>query len=591
MNVSSDWISLKWDYPVDSGNNRTIIRVDSLGMEVGYNVTAIPVAGEDGSVGAGAVMKVRNVKMEGIVLQNLKQGQLYRFIVQVSNTMGISPTQDRELMGRPVGLPQQPLDLKFQINPFNLTNATGNRNGSLTWREPLDTGLGVPCDANSMWTSCAQYPLVVDRYQVKTMDGSVKQPVALSPQNSTAEQINVEFDTKYYKFMVSAGNRQGDVLGRYSSVGPYADTKGVLSGKPLKMRILYYPWVTNVSAGNVGVADEAVMTPAQGRGISDYCFREGNSISSAAGVTDAPCPADSEDADVLWVPPAQCARCKDPELSVFVDSAYTFKVRAIKEQDLDFAEFDPEDIRIEHNLQEIFGLTWTSMIDLNYLTFRCGARSDSQHWSDQEACNAVNQTTSQNTSQDGGSFSNVQGYGWKEVAVAFTANKAMAASGFTARMCFTAVTPTNKRSQMCIDVRVIRPDPQFFEFTLEHSVTMGCRFSTDVSAEDRTELGLRRETALEKNYLVGIKDIGGRIESLYRSTPFPALPAGAKLFPKGNTMATNNSITYRFQWTPKRFQEGFVYLVNLEARGYLGESQVPGVVGSPLREITLRING
>ena len=72
---------------------------------------------------------------------------------------------------------------------------------------------------------------------------------------------------------------------------------------------------------------------------------------------------------------------------------------------------------------------------------------------------------------------------------------------------------------------------------------MGCVFTTDVTAEDRTELRLSRQTALEKNYLVGISSIGGLMRSAYRETPFPALPAGAQLFPQGLTQPTNNSIT------------------------------------------------
>lgn len=157
-------------------------------------------------------------------------------------------------------------------------------------------------------------------------------------------------------------------------------------------------------------------------------------------------------------------------------------------------------------------------------------------------------------------------------------------------MCFAGITPSNKRSQMCIDVRIIRPDPQFVEFKLQHDVTMGCRFSTELTAEDRTEIGISRQTALEKNYLVGISSIGGRLESRYRSRPFPALPDGARLFPAGLTMATNNSITYRFEWTPKRFQEGFTYIVDLEARGYLGDIRMRGMEGSPLTRISLTIN-
>jgi hypothetical protein len=144
---------------------------------------------------------------------------------------------------------------------------------------------------------------------------------------------------------------------------------------------------------------------------------------------------------------------------------------------------------------------------------------------------------------------------------------------------------------MCVLVRVIRPDPQFVVFTRQHNVTMGCRFMTDVTAEDRTEIKISRQTALEKNYLVDMTSTGGRKESRYRSTPFPWLPAGAVLNPLGQTSPTNNSMTYRFQWTPARFQEAFTYIVNLEARGFVLGTQMAGVPGNALRTISLEING
>jgi adenine/guanine phosphoribosyltransferase-like PRPP-binding protein len=50
-------------------------------------------------------------------------------------------------------------------------------------------------------------------------------------------------------------------------------------------------------------------------------------------------------------------------------------------------------------------------------------------------------------------------------------------------------------------------------------------------------------------------------------------------------------MTYRFQWTPARFQEAFTYIVNLEARGFVLGTQMAGVPGNALRTISLEING
>mmetsp|Transcript_49411 Transcript_49411/g.72480 ORF Transcript_49411/g.72480 Transcript_49411/m.72480 type:complete len:922 (-) Transcript_49411:1602-4367(-) len=587
VQVFSDRIELQWVLPLDSGNNKTTYTAGSIA--VGYMVKLVPQKGSDNSVKAGAVTKEVSVTSERVVVQVL-QGQLYQFRIKVNNSMGFS--EERTLLGRAVSPPQNPRNLTFQINPFNLTNATGNRNGSLSWNEPFDTGLGVRCGPSTRWTSCQQYPLLVNRYKLRRVYGPGAEPPStsvnldLAVQPSNEKQINVSYDKQYYKFRVAAGNQQEAVLGNFSALGQEEDTtqnpNGVLAGPPLSMRLLYSPWATNVTGAGVGVSQEILVDPTQGRGISDYCFTSNNNDTSV--VAGSKCPADDADVDVYWMPPSECERCKDPELSVFVDSVYTFRLRAVKDFDYDFAEFDPDDIRIENNLPELLGHNWQSIVSLNYTVFRCSAKSPDQHWSDQEACDTVNATNSR-----GGQTRDVDGYGWKEVVVSITATKDMASRGLNSRICFTAIAPppSNKRSLMCVDVRVIRPDPQFSEFTLNHKVTMGCRFSTDVTAQDRTELVLSRETALEKNYLVGISSSGGRIESLYRSTPFPALPTGARLFPKGLTMATNNSITYRFEWTPKRFQEGFRYVVHLEARGFLGDTPVAGVTGSPLREISL----
>ena len=582
ISISLNEIAMMWLLPLDSGNNRTT--GDAGAMVVEYEVVARPVAGPDGSVKPGAVTVVRDVSDESISLPVL-QGQLYEFSVRSNNTMGFTQ-EPSVLLGRAVGPPQQPRDFTFQINPLNLTNAMGNRIGYLVWKEPLDTGLGVTCGPDTQWTWCSanQYPLKIVRYRLRRVDvdTGVEQDLSLV-QPSTEKFIDVTYEAQYYMFKVKAGNKQQEIVGNFSEDGPDAVSStvstGLFSGPPLKMRLLYTPWATNVSSVDVGVLEEEVVDPPQSRGISDYCFTNGSSVGSK-------CPADDAVVDAAWTPPEHCARCADPELSVFVDAAYTFKVRAVKEIDQDFAEFDPDDIVIENNLAEILGNipNWQSLVSLNYTVFRCSALNEFQHASDQAACDEVNRT-------NGVTFAGRNGYGWKEVEVTFTATKEMASQGFTASMAFTAITPTNKRSKITVNVRAIRPDPQFFEFTRNHDVTMGCVFTTDVTAEDRTELRLSRQTALEKDYLVGISSIGGAMRSAYRETPLPALPAGARLFPQGLTQPTNNSITYRFEWTPRRFQEGFTYIVNLQARGFLGSTPVPGVEGSPLREISLEING
>lgn len=534
-------------------------------MAVGYLVTAVPVPAASGAVLVQSVTTTR-------VVMNVLLGQLYQFRVVVNNSMGFSKEvpQDK-ILARAVRAPDKPQKVTLVINPLNMTNGTGNRNGSLSWLDPIDTGLGVPCAPGTEWTGCLDYALRINRYRVERyVDGSAW---SLLPANLSNEiRIPVVYASALYQFRVAAGNLQERVVGSFSQIGAFAESVGLLSGPPLSMRLLYYPWSTNSSQ----MTREVLLAPTQSRGVSDWCF-----VANGGA-----CPSD-DDVSVDWVPPATCQLCKNPELQIFIGSVYKFKVRAVKAIDVDFAEFPPDAITLEHNLPQALGRNWQTMVSINSSTFRCSAPGPDTHESDVEACARVNATKI----QDGKARWDAWGYGWKELEVSFTANLQFLADGGATELCFTAITPSNKRSKMCVLVRVIRPDPEFVVFTRQHNVTMGCRFMTDVTAEDRTEMKISRQTALEKDYLVDITSTGGRKESRYRSTPFPWLPPGAVLNPLGQTSPTNNSITYRFQWTPTRFQEAFTYIVNLEARGFVLDMQMAGVAGNALRTISLEING
>ena len=143
--VKNDRISIAWDEPLDSGNNRMTYTAEA--MNVSYGVTARPECGSDSTrynrCGAGDVpfqTSTLNYPLTG-----LYQGQLYTLLVRSQNEMGSS--QAVSLLGRPVSAPEAPRDVALLINPLNLTNGTGNRVGLVTWSPPLDTGLGVPCAA------------------------------------------------------------------------------------------------------------------------------------------------------------------------------------------------------------------------------------------------------------------------------------------------------------------------------------------------------------------------------------------------------------------------------------------------------------
>ena len=569
--VNENRIELNWTVPHDSGNKRTAGTNGS--MAVGYLVTAVPVPATSGALRVGAAVLVQSVTTTRVVM-NVLLGQLYQFRVVVNNSMGFSKEvpQDK-ILARAVRAPDKPRKVTFVINPLNMTNGTGNRNGSLSWLDPLDAGLGVACGVDTEWTGCRDYALRINRYRVERF---VDSSLSILPANLSNEiRIPVAYASALYKFQVAAGNLQEGVVGSFSQIGAFAESRvglPLMSGPPLSMRLLYYPWSSNSSQAT----HETVLAPTQSRGVSDWCF-----VANGGA-----CPSD-DDVNVDWVPPATCELCKNPELQIFIGSVYRFKVRAVKAIDIDFAEFSPDEITLEHNLPQALGPTWQTTVSINSSTFRCSAPGPDTHKSDVEACASVNATNI----QDGRAKWDAWGYGWKELEVSFTATLQFLADGGATELCFTAITPSNKRSKMCVLVRVIRPDPQFVVFTRQHNVTMGCRFMTDVTAEDRTEIKISRQTALEKDYLVDITSTGGRKESRYRSTPFPWLPTGAVLNPLGQTSPTNNSMTYRFQWTPARFQEAFTYVVNLEARGFVLGTQMAGVLGNPLRTISLEING
>ncbi len=171
----------------------------------------------------GAVQSTISIS-ETLDITPLRQGQLYRLLVKSQTVMGFS--SEMELLGRPVGPPAKPRDFTFQINPFNLTNGTGNRYGMVSWREPLDTGLGVPCDSSASWTACGKYPLKVVAYNLRRvfeLEG-VEAVIPLDGSERTSTGLNVSLERSKYKFKVNARNQQQSVLGNFSAVGGDAET-------------------------------------------------------------------------------------------------------------------------------------------------------------------------------------------------------------------------------------------------------------------------------------------------------------------------------------------------------------------------------
>eukprot|EP00960_Hanusia_phi_P071752 767620-Hanusia_phi.AAC.8 len=91
------------------------------------------------------------------------------------------------------------------------------------------------------------------------------------------------------------------------------------------------------------------------------------------------------------------------------------------------------------------------------------------------------------------------------------------------------------------------------------------------------------------HYLVKIVSAGGFAQSVYQNRSFTDLPRGASLLPHGNTSALNNPVSYRLkvlllawvdgtdhklQWIPERLQEGFTYVLTLQAAGYINTTSV-----------------
>jgi hypothetical protein len=614
--VGKTEILLSWLEPKDSGNNKAKSDVD--GMSVTYLVTRVAQECEECVPKLPFIQVTNSTIKENISISGLETGRLYNFTVKVRNSID-AESQEVWILGRPIDVPDEPRDFVFRINPLNLTNATGNRMGLLEWMEPENLGLGKSCESSQAFkvaSGCGLYPLLVDRYHLEQRnvdmaeDGWTEVPLDNATTQETRHsrqyiqyRFNVTDQNDHYRFRIAATNKQAAALGSSSGAkGKIADSApdknlGEPAGKPLKMRLLYSAWEAS-SSGGVGSSAERVVDPPQAQGLSDYCQKCTSTVASECWCPECRCPEKRDEDGINWVnwqPPGTCELCKHPELQVFVNSPYEFRVRATYDEVDSNGAFGPGNIRIESGYSDVSGNSLEDVVTLKESTWTCNDtwvgndyfNTKFSHFpSDQEECEKHKEDS--------------RTYGWKEVKVSFTASLDMAKrqheSEPAARFIFTAITPSNKRSKLVVNMRIIRPSPQFAveNMTLAHEITMGCTFSTDVTAADRTELGLSVRAAYENSYLVRIRSNsnGGLKSSRYRSTPFDVLSSdgGARLFPHGNTMPTNNPITYRFQWTPRRFQEGFTYVVQLEAIGYLNQTEVEGV-GGEASQISLDIKG
>ncbi|KAJ1475813.1 hypothetical protein T484DRAFT_1967327, partial [Baffinella frigidus] len=338
----------------------------------------------------------------------------------------------------------------------------------------------------------------------------------LQDNGNTSVVVNLAFNGAHF-FQVSAKNLQSETLGYFSSFGNVSNNS-LLLGSPPVMRLRF-----NGSCA-------PYCTNAQGELDALLNAERSCAPPQARGASDW-CTAETYartcEEQVSCAGAAGCVRCEDPVLAVFAQSTYVFQVSA--------------------------GL----------------AAGDASSAVRIEATGSAMAVVVMKTSEGGGSVS---------AEISFTPDLEMSRQGGYERMCFEGITGQNLRSSFCVRLRVTLSSPEFTSFPVAHRLFLGCAFELPLTASDRTEIDLDPQVALSKGYLVGIFGAGGAQISAYRGSSFTGLPTGSEVV--SPSPARDNPVTSRFRWTPQRFQEGFVYEIQFEARGFIGGSEVVGVASN-----------
>jgi len=346
----------------------------------------------------------------------------------------MGPSEAAEEKGRPISPPGIPYQLDIIFNPRHWWNVTGNTMADVVWDTPLDTG-----DLGG--------GVEIERYRVfRSLPTASGGPVQDSD-NSTVYTVDLTtvpgYSTmKTFAYNVSAVNRQGRTLGVFSAEGPQAFVQKEL-GLPPKV--------------SVTTDDGITRSPPQAQGISDYCKQNCTMISCGASCTEEICMVVDEPCDNPGGG-AGCNLCEDPVVKIFIGERNLFQIVA-------------EDLQGGDSPSNVIDIVPPAAADLNPL-FR------------PEGVVVIESET----------------YPESTIAnVSIEATPEMGRSGEDQRVCFFAVTEQGLRSRLCVLVRVIQPFPEFIEpYTREHQLTLGCQFSTLMTAIDYTEVSLDKSWASER---------------------------------------------------------------------------------------------
>uniref|UniRef100_A0A7S0EE32 Fibronectin type-III domain-containing protein n=1 Tax=Hanusia phi TaxID=3032 RepID=A0A7S0EE32_9CRYP len=590
----SKTILVSWPLPTDTGNELPADNNRSIPVKYYVELTEV-------NTTANSTLRILNSTWLNFTTQvNLTEsslviGILYNISLRVENEIGLSTATTRYL--RPATNPSVPDSFQAALNPSDVTNVSGNMFAVLSWKDPIDKGLGLPCLSTS-YSPCDEFPIHIVNYSLSlsgepnvVLDGTTKSFDVIFSADSLVSKLQ---DTS-----LAAQNYQEERFGYYSAYGE-ASTLHKSYPLPPPMRIGYFepcfPYCSNASKNQINF-----VSPPNARGISDYCYPcDGCRFDSQTA-----CPSSwNFNITASFNPFEQCGSdiqpCKNPVVEIYPVNSSQIKIQAIW---LDPTTKDSSTLsQMYANSRVVFGKNitfeyekdfesvlapwknWRDYIDVTRTEtgFFCNGS-----YSDPEGCSHLNN----NAQLYYGSMQNATDlrmfeYGWSEIVVKVTFQEGLLSLQQDPTLCVTAIGDFNSRSKLCFVLKTIRSNPNFVTPSFSQDLNIGCEFSKVFEAQDKTEANLDIAEARRMKYFVKIVSGGGYVQSVYRNSSFSHLPRGASLMPYGDVVT--NPVSYRLQWTPERHQEGYTYVVTLEAIGYINGSNVP-MVSSSNSMLTVRL--
>uniref|UniRef100_A0A7S4UB98 Fibronectin type-III domain-containing protein n=2 Tax=Guillardia theta TaxID=55529 RepID=A0A7S4UB98_GUITH len=481
----SKTVLVSWPLPTDTGN--ALPADNNRSVPVRYYLELTEVNRTANSTILNLNSTWLNFSAEvNLTESSLQIGILYNISLQVENEIGFSPVTSRYL--RPATNPGVPDLFQAALNPNNLTNVSGNMFAVLSWKDPIDKGLGHPC-LSASYSPCYEYPIHIVNFSLSLsgepaviLDGATKTFDVIFSANSLVSKLQNTF--------LTAQNYQDDQLGYYSAYGKSATLQKSYP-LPFPMRLGYFlpcaPTCANESKNQI-----IFVSPPNARGISDYC-----TPCNGCGVdSQIACPSSwTPNITANFNPVEECGSsvhlCKNPAVEIFPGKPYQFTVQAIW---LDPTTSDSstlsktygnsqvvyaKNIRFEYEkdfdsvLAPYVGSDWSKFVSVSRRDVFCNGSS-----SDPVGCSQLNN----NSHQYFGSTQSVSDwrmfeYGWSELIVDVSFRAELLYIPQDPTLCVTAIGDSNSRSKLCFVLKTIRSSPSFVTPSLRAELHVGCEFA------------------------------------------------------------------------------------------------------------------